>query len=190
MPPKKRKLPSTLTLTPQVFEASVAQLHIQVASSKNDINSNSTASKNVTDQDHENSTYCTIEAMEFLRQAHGQFIALVSSEMASGEDGPKKKGRQTTKLDHDRNESDTIRTIMPKKVKIALERLDFFDIATSPHINDDSSGAGGGSKRGAKAARVKKSVKNVARTEELLKEQERLFAMSAAKMKDSSGGAK
>jgi hypothetical protein len=33
-------------------------------------------------------------------------------------------------------------------------------------------------------------VKNVAMTEELLKEQERLFAISAAKMKDSSGAVK
>eukprot|EP00979_Chaetoceros_neogracilis_P005252 scaffold932_cov278-Chaetoceros_neogracile.AAC.2 len=182
MPPKKRKLPVNLTLTPQVFAPSVAKLNIQLASSQNDTNSDSASRGDIPHDSHEHPTYCTIEAMEFLRQAHGQFVALVSSEMASGEEDPKKK---VAKIDND-----AVRTILPKKVKIALERLDFFDIASSPYVNDDSSGAGGGSKRGTKAARVKKTVKNVAMTEELLKEQERLFAISAAKMKDSSGAVK
>mmetsp|Transcript_5676 Transcript_5676/g.8617 ORF Transcript_5676/g.8617 Transcript_5676/m.8617 type:complete len:189 (+) Transcript_5676:126-692(+) len=188
MPPKKkRKLADTL-MTPQVFEASVAQLNIHLVSSVAGESSNDSGSVSATDRRKSNADtitkkhiFCSKEAMEILRQAHGQFVALLSSEIASGEDASKKS----------HSDSDSIRTIMPKHVKVALERLEFVDIASSPHINfDDSAGASGGSEKGAKTARVKKNVKNRAMTEELLKEQERLFAMSAAKMKDSSGGTK
>jgi hypothetical protein len=198
MPPKKRKLSgSTLMLTPQVFEASVAQLNIHVVSSVAGEPRNDSGSVSATDTRKSNADtlskkpiLCSKEAMEILRQAHGQFVALLSSEMASGDDS-KKKQKQKKKSDNSHSDSDSIRTIMPKHVKIALERLEFIDIASSPHINfDDSAGASGGSEKGAKTARVKKNVKNSAMTEDLLKEQERLFAMSAAKMKDLSGGAK
>ena len=165
---------------------------------------------------------CTKEAMEFLRQAHSQFVGLLSSELASGQDcdsDTKSKKRQKlmrtktkTKTEASKDGSDdnenSIRIIVPSLIKPALERLEFHeinidsldDIGTdadeSSTKNNQTALTGTGTvsstKRSrtnqrnaskSKASRVKKSLLNSATTEELLKEQEKLFASSVAKAK-------
>ena len=174
---------------------------------------------------------CTKEAMEFLRQAHSQFVGLLSSELASGQDcdsdtKSKKRQKRTrtktktkTKTEASKDGSDdnenSIRIIVPSLIKPALERLEFHeinidnldDIGTDADAhkdtNDESStknnqtartgtGTASSTKRSrtnqrntskSKASRVKKSLLNSAMTDELLKEQEKLFASSVAKAK-------
>lgn len=165
---------------------------------------------------------CTKEAMEFLRQAHSQFVGLLSSELASGQDcdsdtKSKKRQKRTrtktkTKTEASKDGSDdnenSIRIIVPSLIKPALERLEFHeinidsldDIGTdadeSSTKNNQTARTGTGTasstKRSrtnqrnaskSKASRVKKSLLNSAMTDELLKEQEKLFASSVAKAK-------
>ena len=181
---KKKDLASTCpVLPPQVFEASMGKLNIQIQR-----NEQHTAS----------TTYCTKEAMEFLRQCHSQFVALLSSELASGQDSKPKSKRKGSEQQN--NEQDTIRTIMPNHIKPALEQLEFHDIdidrlaePNNPIANGTAGGQQTSSKslnngKRRKAASVKKSLNNSAMTEDLLKEQEKLFAMSVAKARKSEKG--
>ena len=167
---------------------------------------------------------CTKEAMEFLRQAHSQFVGLLSSELASGQDcdsdtKSKKRQKRTrtktktktkTKTEASKDGSDdnenSIRIIVPSLIKPALERLEFHEInidslddigtdadeSSTKNNQTARTGTASSTKRSrtnqrnaskSKASRVKKSLLNSAMTDELLKEQEKLFASSVAKAK-------
>ncbi len=107
---------------------------------------------------------CDDEAMEYLRHCQGQFVALISSELASCDSAVhfqnnKKKSKNKKKggkgkckgndngdddvndgdndNDNDNNDShddNAIRTIMPHHVQSALERLEFHDLLTEVQL--------------------------------------------------------
>ncbi len=197
---KKVSAASCPILPPQVFETSLAKLNIHIARPK--VSNESTTGSTELDGGGGSTVYCTAEAMEFLRQCHSQFVALVSSELASGQDSVPMKKRKASEKDGD-NGANTIRTIMPNHIKPALERLEFHDINLEIFEELQNSSAGGmdsgaikgkskvtpksepSSRKQSKATRVKNSIKNSAMTEALMKEQEKLFAMSVARAKES-----
>jgi len=160
--------------------------------------------------------FFTNEAIEALRRCHGEFIALVASDLVSRKDeeyekshekGPKKSPVMT-----------------PKEAKITMTSLNFDDLVTSESILYKASGspndresdgdvndrhpACGETTQTKRAAasinrtkvtkgkrlntgssqrkKFKSAFKNIKVTAELLKEQERLFASSAAKVKMDS----
>lgn len=214
---KKMKTTSNFNLnllSPQVFEQSLAKLNLRTVPSGGGIEDQTVKSQHNNSQD-ENSVkdandlgyhgnqeiFCSKEAMEILRHCHGQFIALLASELVSSY--CKLCGKESSSCSCDGKEGgggggemgDSIKTIMPKHVKMALEQLEFQPIVSSPKFMEiyarvTTEGTNKIQKTSAnttKSTRIKKAVKNIAMEEDLLKEQERLFALSAAKMKDASG---
>jgi hypothetical protein len=198
-------------LSPQVFEESIAKLNLHILPSvvnpKNttrqqhcsfEENREIELTKNDHDRHDNPQILCTKEAMEILRHCHGKFIALLSSELVSCYCQTCGKESSSCPCDDDEEggggaKGDSIKTIMPKHVKMALERLDFQQIVSSPKFNDIYTRimAQGWNKtkkttNTTESTRIKKAVKNSANAQDLLKEQERLFAMSAAKMKEAS----
>jgi Class 2 transcription repressor NC2, beta subunit (Dr1) len=221
---KKLKMTSNFTsnlLSPQVFEESLAKLNLRIlppssggvvvqdpntsieTQHNNSLDDENTVQDSTDDirRNENQQIYCTKEAMEILRHCHGQFIALLASELVSSY--CKLCGKESSSCSCDgkgggggRGEmGDSIRTIMPKHVKVALEQLEFQPIVSSPKFMEiyarvATEGTHKAQKARAnttKSTRIKKVVKNIAMEEDLLKEQERLFALSAAKMKDASG---
>jgi hypothetical protein len=196
----KRKKDSSATaclgLPPQVFLSSLEKLNIRIhpqekCSSQNEEEANDAVGGKDTP------IYCSLEAMEFLRQSQSQFIALLSSELASGEDTKSKRKRKSSAEREDDNH-DAIRTIMPQHIKPALQRLDFHNINIDPISESFGSAADqkdgrnkvqqSKKKRGQKAAKVKKKVNDSTMTEALMKEQEKLFAMSVVRAKEAEKG--
>jgi len=217
MPPKKKGAePKIPLLPPQIFEASVAKLNIHVG-----VGQHATTTTTIinTNNPTSNSITCTNEAMEFLRHAHGQFVALISSELASGQDSKPKRKRKNVDVDvsvvEEENGENEIRTIMPKHVKTALERLEFHDILASTGLNENECMDDDGDQdkkmgmkpnvttkstttnitvtaptiskaaKRRKVTKMKELLKDDATTADLLKEQEQLFARSAAKAKEA-----
>lgn len=233
---RDRKQASSNLLPPSIFLSSVHQLNIfaqtpQIDSSTSSSTSSSLKSNTASNNNKTNPVVYTNEAIELLRQCHGQFLSLVSSELASCErknnDDSEKKKKQsrkrkvkgaeviantgTTSGDGNYEEGD-VRTILPQHVLEALENLEFHFIASKlrllmdgsktdnaqssfVQIRNQSDGKYSESKsktckkesRKRKKESLKKALGNASMTAELLAEQEKLFAMSAAKAKLKSG---
>jgi hypothetical protein len=233
---RKRKQSTSNVLSPQLFLSSVAKLNIVAESKKKSTSpSSSSSSQRLIEEKKGEKVVYSNEAIELLRQCHGQFLSLVSSELASGEsriksasNKKKKKKRNDVSNNDEEEEEAAVRYIVPSCVVEALENLEFHDIATETQLlmnkNKEDDGAGGygvGDKKvkckeksscriskdnsssndvfedstgktrrvsagtaKRKRKRIKNAFKNVAMTAELLREQEKLFALSAAKAKD------
>ena len=135
------------------------------------------------------------EAIELLRKCHGQFLSLISSELASGERIEKKKKPKDSTSDFTYTDDDgpAMRSIVAQNVMNALENLDFHYISQSlmkpSHGQNKKEKKGGNAlhsktkatPKGKKKKRLKKSIL----TAELLEEQEKLLALSAARAKQS-----
>ncbi len=191
-------------LTPQTFLSSLSKLNVVPQSTS--ISSSSTSSRRSVDGDRVEEgikIVCTNEAIELLRQFHGQFVSMVSSELASGDRSKGKKRNvkeKKRKLKHSIKEEETsstegeVRSILPQHVLDALDKLEFQNIIQDIRLimndNDKSTSTGDSkdskntSPSSSKKRSIKKAFKNVSMTAELLAEQEKLFAMSAAKIKD------
>ncbi len=239
---RKRKHAATpnLLLSPSVFLSSIAKLNIIAADADAGATAGATDATTSNDQGEERIEF-TNEAIELLRICHGQFVALVSSELASGErkgegnsSSKRTKLRKSTKANKcddgdttkDNNENGSagtveIRSIVPQNIIEALDSLEFNNIASQVRllmVKNESGGGGcmvGNSKAcsqdknasttstsgknrqssqisvndgkksssRAKKKKMKEAWKNDAVTAELLKEQERLFALSVEKAK-------
>ena len=140
------------------------------------------------------------EAIELLRKCHGQFLSLVSSELASGERIEKKKKQKNYTSDFIYTDDDgpAIRSIVAQNVMTALENLDFHYISESLMDNSSHNRNGNEKKRGGDVrsktktnskGKIKKRLKHSILTAELLEEQEKLLARSAARAKQSIGNA-
>jgi len=145
--------------------------------------------------------------MEYLRHCHGQFVALLASELVSGIDDDDSKNnsqikrpkRKKQKVAADSTDN-KILTVTSTSVVSALERLEFQDLVVKfKSMNNDGNNLeqmnvdGGikpkaaiGSCRKRKSTKIKNAFKNDTMTAALLEEQERLFALSAAKVKESN----
>lgn len=159
----------------------------------------------------------TNEAIEALRRCHGEFIALVSSELVSRKDDEYDEDCRHRETTTNEPPPKKVATMTPKEATITLTNLEFDDYlsiinntskskldktnnsCTSSSTSKDCKSGGAihnctiatkmgrpGVRRGpnkGKSQRKKfKSVfKNSQVTADLLKEQERLFALSAAK---------
>lgn len=215
-------------LSPQLFEECISKLNLHILpppagekdhqdhqeSTSDDLGATTAAPLRHTGR----TVSCTKEAMEILRQCHGQFIALLASELATSSSCTDNDTHSSCRKDPcmssrhhperrakvgGQNESaetaaveteQTVKTITPTHVKIALERLDFQSIVSSPKfhelytrmMNNEGAGKRKGVAKGTDSARIKKAVKNRAMMADLLKEQERLLALSADKLKHAS----
>eukprot|EP00557_Chaetoceros_sp_GSL56_P001131 CAMPEP_0176487850 /NCGR_PEP_ID=MMETSP0200_2-20121128/6373_1 /TAXON_ID=947934 /ORGANISM="Chaetoceros sp., Strain GSL56" /LENGTH=235 /DNA_ID=CAMNT_0017884749 /DNA_START=28 /DNA_END=735 /DNA_ORIENTATION=+ len=190
-------------LSPQVFQESIAKLNVHIIPSDTNLDKlthQSNPSEN--DLGAENNTHtsqeqilCTKEAMEVLRQIHGQFIALLASELVSSHcHNCGKEPSSSCSCDKGRGvggEGDKIKTIMPKHIHLALERMKFNHVYTriimAEGTNKSQTTA---TTIDSTRTKIKKAVQNSAISEDLLKEQERLFATSAAKMREASASGK
>jgi len=129
---------------------------------------------------------CTPKALEILRNCHGQFVALLASELVSCEEGTPAKNRKTGGEDM----GERVRTIMPKDVTAALQRLEFHDILSKLQEKSDDDAKGllnsalPSEKKTSKRKRKGPFKNSTKSEEELVQEQERLFALSVAKAKE------
>lgn len=165
---RKRKQPAPNILTPPQFLSSIVKLDILPESSDTLLHLNShyndnenattkaTAQKLLAQSTAEETTVFSNEAIEILRQCHGRFISLLSSELVSGErintkhrndDGgsTKRKGRkgkkaieEDVKINNDQKASTSIRSLTSQSVSDALENLDFHSIASKIQCFVDS----------------------------------------------------
>lgn len=181
MPPKKRKKESDRSnISQQAFQSCLSKIGIEFKPTKVQLSEQDSEQASET-----NALHCDAEAIELLRQCHGYFVSIVASELATGQQGTEKKSNITSRHKSSDDEIEVIRSVLPRNVDSALKKLGFDDIASEKQMctikNIET-----------KANRVEKSKKkslnkNATSTEELLREQERLLAMSAAKMKNSQG---
>mmetsp|Transcript_25816 Transcript_25816/g.39562 ORF Transcript_25816/g.39562 Transcript_25816/m.39562 type:complete len:222 (-) Transcript_25816:38-703(-) len=202
----------TVLIPPTAFEVGAAKLNIHASSGYlNDegfiqLDEINTAKLKRT-------IYCDNEAMDYLRHCQGQFVALVASDLASCDTdaskrtdnsspsggATKKRKRKQNKEKEQSEEKEVIKTIKPEDVMDALKRLEFHEIVTKlesieANKRDSESGPSSKSASLSKPANRKRQAKkklmaafkNTSSTADLLKEQERLFALSASKFKDRS----
>lgn len=178
MPPKKRKREiDHSNISQQAFQTSLSKIGIEFKPTKVQLSRQDSEPAPKT-----NALNCDAEAIELLRQCHGYFVSIVASELATGQEGAEKKSNETSKHKSSDNEVEVIRSVLPRHVNSALKKLDFDEIASTKQISTIKE-IETKANRGEKS---KKSLnKNAKSTEELLREQERLLAISAAKMKNS-----
>lgn len=169
-------------LPPSTFQTSLEKMNVYMDESPG---------QGVTTED----ITCTPKALEVLRNCHGQFIALLASELVLCEEEKHSKNIKTDK-EEATAAKERVRTIMPKDVTTGLQRLEFHDILSKlKQISDDSNSSNSESKsvlKGASSSEKKTSkrkrkghFKNSSLSEEeLAREQDRLFALSAAKAKE------
>ena len=193
---KKDSAAACLGLPPQVFLSSLEKLDIRIHPQEKIASQSKEEVIDAIDGE-DTPIYCSLEAMEFLRQSQSQFIALLSSELASGEDTKSKRKRKIN-ADHEDGNHDAIRTIMPQHIKPALQSLDFHNIdidavsesfgSVADQKDERNKVQQSKKKRGRKAAKVKNKVNDSTMTEALMKEQEKLFAMSVVRAKEAEKG--
>lgn len=143
-------------------------------------------------QVHPEEITCTPKALEVLRNCHGQFIALLASELVLCDDEKQAKNRKTDEVEV----SERVRTLMPKDVTTGLQRLEFQDILLKlQQISDDTDtfnrksnsllkSASSSEKKTAKRKRKGPFKNSTLSEEELAQEQDRLFALSVEKAKE------
>lgn len=207
---KADKADTTILIPPSAFEVGAAKLNIHARSGCSNadgcihLHNRDTAKSNRT-------IFCDNETMEYLRHCQGQFVALVASDLASCDKysartdsgtlgvSTKKRKRKPSKEKEQAEEKDVIKTIKPEDVMDSLKRLEFQEIVAKlksieASKRDSESGSNTKSASMSKPANRKRQAKkklmdafkNTSSTADLLKEQERLFAMSASKAKGRS----
>lgn len=182
MPPKKRKRESDHSnISHQAFQTSLSKIGIELKPTKVQLSEQDSEQASKT-----NALNCDAEAIELLRQCHGYFVGIVASQLATGQEGTENKSNETSRHKSSDDNIEVIRSVLPRNVDFALKKLGFDDIDSAKQLCTITK-----TKIETKANRGEKSKKsfnkNAPSTKELLREQERLLAISAAKMKKSQG---
>jgi ABC-type molybdate transport system substrate-binding protein len=169
-------------LPPSTFQTSLEKMNVYMDESPGQFNT-----EDIT---------CTPKALEVLRNCHGQFIALLASELVLCEEEKHSKNIKTNKAEAAAEAKERVRTITPKDVTTGLQRLEFHDILSKlKQISNDTNtsnceskslekGASSSEKKTSKRKRKGHFKNSSLSEEELAQEQDRLFALSAAKAKE------
>lgn len=141
------------------------------------------------DEPNEQKYTCTPKALEILRHCQGQFVALVASELAICDEDNVSKNDAVDDVNFER-----VRNINANNVMAALKRLEFHDIISQLENDNVKKGSATVHDKEPKSkVQIKKREKRKRSAvlkgsdlseEELIREQDRLIALSIQRAKD------